>query len=384
MENFEYFNPVKIVFGQGTISELQRLLPKDKKILMLYGGGSIKSNGVYDQVVKALEGFDFIEFGGIEPNPHYETCMKAVEIVKKENIEFLLSVGGGSVLDGTKFIAAAAKWDKGDPWEIPLKKLPLEDALPLGSVITLPATGSEMNCGAVISRVSTHEKFHFIDPHVFPQFSIIDPATTFTLPEKQTINGIVDTFVHVMEQYMTRDVNTPLQDQLALGIIKTLIQEAPKVLENPEDYDVRANLFWCATLGLNGLIACGAVQDWGTHMLGHELTAIYGLDHARTLAAVMPSLWRWKKEAKADKLVKYGSEVWEIDTSDKDAAAELAIHLTEEFFHSIKMPTKLAAYGIDAKEAAAEVMRRFEQQGALYGEDLDIDCNAAFEIISHS
>jgi NADP-dependent alcohol dehydrogenase len=378
MLNFNYYNPVRVVFGKDTIAELPHLLPAGVKIMMTYGGGSIFKNGVYDQVKKALKNFSMVEFGGIEPNPHYETCMKAVELAKKENVGFLLAVGGGSVLDGTKFIAAAISWKQGDPWKI-LTNLdkPLTAAIPLGSVITLPATGSEMNCSSVVSRAETKEKFFFADPMVYPKFSVIDPQATFSLPTKQTVNGIVDTYVHVMEQYLTFDVNTPLQDRLAEGIIKTLIEESPKVLANPKDYDGRANLFWCATMGLNGVIACGVAQDWATHMIGHELTAIYGLDHGVTLAIVMPELWRYKFADKKAKLAKLGKEVFGVDSG------EAAIEKTEAFFHSIGMKTKLADYGVSAKDAAEQVKKRFNDRGSRFGEHGDIDGNATHAILSN-
>lgn len=376
MEEFTYYNPVKIVFGRDTIRKLPEVLPPEGRILVLYGGGSVKRNGIFDQVAAALAGRDWLEFGGIEANPRYETCMRAVDMIKRENIGFLLAVGGGSVLDGVKFIAAAAVWRQGDPWEIVSRGQQFDNALPLGSVITLPATGSEMNCVAVISRDSTGEKLAFSGTPLFPRFSIIDPATTFSLPEKQTVNGIVDTFVHVMEQYATRDVDTPLQDRQSFAIVKTLLEEAPKVIAEPENYSARANLFWCATMGLNGLLACGTVGDWSTHMLGHELTAIYGIDHARTLAVALPAVWRYKLDSKAGKLVKLGREIWNC------ADAEATIRQTEAFFHSLKVPTRLRDYGIDPASAAAEVSRRFEQRQAIHGEDQDIDAAAAFAIVS--
>ena len=382
MLNFSYYNPVKIVFGKDTVTELPQLLPSKARVMMVYGGGSIRKNGVYDQVKKALAAFTVIEFGGIEPNPHYETCMQAVELVRKEKVDFLLAVGGGSVVDGTKFIAAAARWTAGDPWNILLEHPTLTDAVPLGCVITLPATGSEMNCNSVISRAATKEKFFFGDPLVYPKFSIVDPQTTFSLPQRQTVNGIVDSFVHVMEQYMTYDVNSPLQDRLAESIVKTLILEGPKVLARPTDYDVRANLFWCSTMALNGLIGCGIVQDWATHMIGHELTAVYGLDHAVTLAIVMPSLWRVRKADKLDKLVRFGREVYGLTAADPQEAAGQTIARTEAFFHSIGMKTKLADYGVDAKAAAEEIRRRFSERGTKVGEKEDIDGEVAFTILS--
>lgn len=381
MNNFEFYCPTKIVFGKGSIAKLEELIDKNQKVLMIYGGGSIKKNGVYDQVKEALKNHTVIEFSGIEPNPTYETCMKAVEVVKKENIDFLLAVGGGSTLDGTKFIAAAAKYEGEEPYDLAAKEVPAKDALPLGSVMTLPATGSEMNCAAVISRTSTQEKFAMRDPHVYPQFSIVDPETTFSLPIGQVRNGIVDTFVHVMELYATYDVNTPLQDSWALGLIKTLVQEAPKVMANNTDYDAKANISWCATCGLNYWLSVGAVQDWATHRIGHELTAFYGLAHGQSLAIVLPRLWKERKQEKANKLAKLAREVYGCQETDELKAADCAIEKTEAFFNSIGMPTKLSDYKVDAKEAAQRVKERFEQRGTVLGEDLKITPQMVYDIL---
>lgn len=382
MNNFEFYCPTRIVFGKGAISELKNLIDRSKKILMLYGGGSIKQNGVYEQVKQALDGFNVVEFAGIEPNPTYETCMKAVELIKNEGIDFLLAVGGGSVLDGTKFIAAAAKF-QGEPWDILSRNACVADAMPLASVITLPATGSEMNDNSVISRTSTQEKLCFSSEKVYPSFSIIDPETTYSLPTRQTLNGIVDTFVHVAEQYATYDTNTPLQDSWALGLLKTLIMEAPKVLENPKDYDARANIFWCATCGLNYWISVGCVQDWATHMIGHELTAFYNLDHGQTLAVVMPSLWRNQKTNKCAKLAKMGREVYGFSGSDDIKACEFAIEKTEEFFNSIGQKTKLADYNVDKNKAAKLVFERFKARGAVFGERGNLTPEVVQEIIEN-
>lgn len=383
MNNFEFYCPTKMVFGKGSIAKLEELIDKNKKVLMIYGGGSIKKNGVYDQVKTALKNHTLFEFSGIEPNPTYETCMKAVELVKKENIDFLLAVGGGSTLDGTKFIAAAAKYKGEEPYDIVSKELAIDEALPLGSVMTLPATGSEMNCAAVISRTSTQEKFAMRDPHVYPQFSIIDPETTFSLPTGQVRNGIVDTFVHVMELYSTYDVNTPLQDSWALGLIKTLIQEAPKVLANNTDYDAKANICWCATCGLNYWLSVGAVQDWSTHRIGHELTAFYGLAHGQSLAIVLPRLWQARKADKAQKLAKLAREVYGCQETDELKAADCAIKKTEEFFNSIGMPTKLADYKVDANEAAQRVKDRFEKRGTVLGEDLKVTPQMVYDVLKN-
>lgn len=284
MENFSFYNPVKILFGKGQIANIAQEIPANAKILITYGGGSIKSNGVYDQVKTALAGRNFLEFGGIEANPHLETLLKAVELIRSQGIDFLLAVGGGSVLDGTKFIAAAVPFE-GDPWDILAKQAPVKAALPIGTVLTLPATGSEMNTNSVVTKWETQEKLFFASPLVFPKFSVLDPETTFSLPPRQIGNGIVDAFTHVMEQYLTYPANAPLQDRWAESILQTLIEEGPKTLANPDDYASRANVVWSATLALNGLIGAGVPQDWTTHMIGHELTALHGL--------ITPKLWRW-------------------------------------------------------------------------------------------
>ncbi|HNW25533.1 MAG TPA: iron-containing alcohol dehydrogenase [Candidatus Gastranaerophilaceae bacterium] len=381
MLNFEFCCPTKVVFGKGSIAKLSELIDNDKKILMIYGGGSIMKNGVYNQVKVALNDFNMIEFGGIEPNPTYETCMEAVKIVKKEKINFLLAVGGGSVLDATKFIAAAAKYKGEEPYDIISKCAPFDEFIPFGSVITLPATGSEMNANTVISRKSTQEKLALQSGKLYPTFSIIDPEVTFTLPTKQTVNGIVDTFVHVMEQYATYDVNSPLQDSWALGLIKTLINESPKVLTNPKDYEARANIFWCATCGLNFWLSCGLVQDWATHRIGHELTALYGLDHGQSLAIILPRLWQYKKKDKAKKLAKMARDVYGCVEKDELKAADYTIKKTEEFFNSIGMKTKLSDYGINPQEAAKIVKERLEQRKVVFGENNDITPQVAYEVL---
>lgn len=384
MNNFEFYCPTKVLFGKGTIEELPKLIDKSKKVLMIYGGGSIKKNGVYEQVKNALEGYQLYEFGGIEPNPKYETCMQAVELIKREGIDFLLAVGGGSTLDGTKFIAAAAKYEGDDAYDaILIRQEEVKNALPLADIITLPATGSEMNNGAVISRISTSEKLPFHSDSVFPQFSIIDPQVTFSLPVKQTINGIVDTFVHVMEQYCTYDVNTPLQDDWALGILRTLIKEAPKVLAEPNDYEARANIFWCATCGLNYWISLGAVQDWATHMIGHEITAFYGIDHGQSLAIVLPRLLKNQKVPKSKKLAKLAREVFCVNETVDLKAADKAIENIEEFFNAIGMKTKLSDYEIDAAEAAEKIKERFALRNAAFGEKGNITADTAYEIVKN-
>ncbi|MCC6071815.1 iron-containing alcohol dehydrogenase [Massilia sp. GCM10020059] len=348
MLNFDFYNPTRILFGEGQIASLSTLVPAGARVMMLYGGGSIRQNGVYDEVMAALAGHSVTEFGGIEPNPSYETLMRAIEQVKAGKIDFLLAVGGGSVIDGTKFVAAGAMLDE-DPWSIFDKRSAnIVDALPFGTVLTLPATGSEMNSGGVVTRKSTQEKRSFMSRKVFPQFSILDPAKTFTLPVRQVGNGVVDAFAHIMEQYLTYPVNAKVQDRFAEGLLLTLIEEGPKALSDPQDYEVRANVMWCATLALNGLIGVGVPQDWATHMVGHELTALYHLDHAQTLAVILPNMLRARREEKRAKLLQYAERVWGLSGGDEDTRIEAAIARTEQFFASMGVGTRLADYGLGA------------------------------------
>ncbi|MBN2046842.1 MAG: iron-containing alcohol dehydrogenase [Anaerolineaceae bacterium] len=383
MKTFEFYNRTRVVLGQNTISRIADLVPRGAKVLLTYGGGSIKANGVYAQVMDALKGFDVVEFGGIEPNPLYETLMKAVEVVQSEQIDFILAVGGGSVVDGSKFIAAAVKLPADvDPWAILADQVEVTDALPLACVLTLPATGTESNPNAVISRKETTEKLSFAADAVFPVFAILDPLTTYTLPEKQVRNGIVDAFTHVMEQYMTQPCAAPLQDRFAESILQTLVEIAPDAMkiETP-DYDARANLMWCATMALNTLIGKGVVTDWATHGIGHELTAFYGVAHAESLAIVMPGLFRHEKELKRAKLLQYAERVWGITGDDEDAVIEAAIARQESFYHSIGMPTRLSDYGIDAEEAATRIEERFAERGTVLGEADNITPKVTGEIL---
>lgn len=382
MLNFTYQNPTKIVFGKGSIAELPRLLPAGSKIMMLYGGGSIKRNGVYDQVTQALKRHEFVEFAGIEPNPHYETCMKAVEQAKAEGVSFLLAVGGGSVIDATKFIGAAAAYRGKDPWDMMTNwaRVPA-DPMPLGCVLTLPATGSEMNGGSVITRVSTQDKLFFVTQQTFPRFSILDPEATFTLPPRQSANGIVDAWVHTTEQYLTYPADAPLQDRQAEAILLTLLEEGPKVLANPNDYGARANVMWTATLALNGLIACGVPQDWATHMIGHELTALYGVDHAQSLAIVSPGLLRHQKQRKRAKLLQLADRVWGLREGGEDARIEQAIDRTEAFFRSLGVKTRLSEYSIP-EEAVDLVASRLAKRRMKLGEHQDLSENDIKEILA--
>jgi NADP-dependent alcohol dehydrogenase len=374
MNNFEYKNPVKILFGKGQIANMGKELPADTKILVLYGGGSIFKNGVYDQTARALEGFDWMEFGGIEANPTYETCMEAVKVVKRENIGYLLAVGGGSVLDAAKFIAAAALYENGDPWDFLRHRhqINVQKALPLGAVLTLPATGSEMNGNSVISRTGTQEKMAFSSIHVMPQFSVLDPETVFSLPDRQVANGIVDAFVHVIEQYLTYPVNSPLQDRQAEAVLLTLIEEGPKVLANRQDYEAAANFMWSATIALNGLLGVGVPQDWATHGIGHELTAYHGIDHARTLAIVLPGMMDIRRKQKEAKILQYGARIWNLTEGTVDERIDTAIQKTVAFFESVGIPTRLPEYGVPA-ETIDKIEVRFTGRGTRMGEYGDID-----------
>ncbi len=363
MLNFNFHNPVKILFGEGKVTELPQNIPADAKILMTYGGGSIKKNGVYEQVKKALANYNVLEFGGIEPNPRYETAMKAVEIVKNENIDFLLAVGGGSVVDATKFIAAAAPYKGGEPWEFIAQAIPVQSAVPLGVVLTLPATGTEMNKNAVITREATQEKMAFYSPHVMPQFSVLDPSFTYSLPKRQVANGVVDAFVHVLEQYMTYPVNSPVQDRFSEGIMLTLIEEGRKAisLETP-DYNNRANITWAATMALNGIIASGVKECWATHKIGHELTAFHGLDHALTLAIVLPGFMNMVKERRTEKMVQFAERVWNITEGDDMSKIDLLIEKTDSFFREMGMLTLLSEHGIGL-ETIDKIVERFKSRG---------------------
>lgn len=382
MQNFTYHNPVTLVFGKGTIDRLADLVPNEIAVLLLYGGGSIRANGVYSQVRAALADRPVLEFGGIEANPHYETCMRAVAEVKRAEVGFVLAVGGGSVLDAAKFIAAAACYTAtDDPWDFMANRQPIDAALALGAVLTLPATGSEMNANAVVSRVGTREKLHFGSPHVYPKFSILDPETTYTLPPRQTANGVVDAFLHVMEQYMTHPSDAPLQDRQSEAVLLTLVEEGPKALVAPRDYAVRANLMWCATQALNGVIGCGVPQDWASHMIGHELTALYGIDHAQSLAVVLPSLLRHQIAPKRAKLVQFAARVWGLSEGSDDARAAAAIDRTEAFFRSLGVGTKLSDYGI-GPEAARIVAERLEARGMRLGEHGDLGPDAVTAILT--
>lgn len=371
MLNFSFQNPTRVLFGEGQISQLRQLIPAGSKVLLTYGGGSIKHNGVYQQVQAALKDVQWLEFGGIEPNPTYETLSKAVALVRAEQIDFLLAVGGGSVVDGTKYIAAAARYD-GDGWDLLAKKQKVKAALPMGVVLTLPATGSESNSFAVITQQSSQQKLSFGSPLLYPQFAVLDPTVTYSLPPRQLSNGVVDAYVHVMEQYLTYPVGAAVQDRFAEGLLLTLLEFGPKAMQQPQDYNIRANLMWSATMALNGLIGVGVPQDWSTHLIGHQLTALYGLDHAQTLAIVLPAVMLQQREQKRDKLLQYGRRVFGLQHQDEERLIDEAISHTRQFFEQMGVPTRLADYGIGAEAVAAVVNKLIELQVERCGEHGDM------------
>ena len=386
MLNFDYQNPTRIIFGQGSTSKLSRSVPPKARVLVLYGGGSVRRNGTLDDVLAALQqdGERHVaEFSGIEPNPTFETLMRAVQQVHEEQIDFLLAMGGGSVIDGTKFVAAAARLPASeDAWSIlESRGRVIKDALPFGAVLTLPATGSEMNAGGVVTRAATHDKISFSSRLLYPQFSILDPVRTYTLPTRQVANGVVDAFVHTMEQYLTYPVDARVQDRFAEGLLRTLVEIGPDAVARPEDYDTRANLVWSATMALNGLIGAGVPQDWATHMIGHELTALHGIDHGRTLAIVLPAVMEVRREAKRDKLLQYAERVWDIRDGDADARIDAAIARTRAFFESLGVPTRLGDYQLGA-DAIDPLVAALEKHGMTQlGEKQDITPDVSRQIL---
>jgi NADP-dependent alcohol dehydrogenase len=367
MQNFSFYNPTNIVFGKGRLNELDQLVPENAKVLITYGGGSAKRTGLLDTVKNELAKSTrtVLEFGGIPANPRLEVLLETIKLVREEKVDFLLAVGGGSVIDGTKFICIASHADEFIGRERELMNfgvtpVPVDNAVPFGTVLTLPATGSEMNHGAVIS--DGEDKLPVFSTHAFPQFSIVDPTITFTLPAKQVANGIVDSFIHTVEQYITFPAEGRFQDRTAEGILQTLIEIGKKTYDNPEDYDSRANLVWCSTMALNGLIGAGVPQDWTTHVLGAPITALFGIDHARTLAIIQPANWRTRKVQKREKLLQYAERIWGITEGSEDDRIENAIQKTEDFFHSLDIPTRFSDYDL-GEEAIEKVLANIEKHG---------------------
>ena len=384
MFNFDFYNPTRIVFGPDTIARLDDLVPTDARVMVLFGGQSARKTGTLAQVNEALGARHVQEFGGIEPNPSYETLMQAVAQVREQQLDFLLAVGGGSVIDGTKFVAAAVGYE-GDAWNIlETRGAGIRQALPFANVLTLPATGSEMNHSGVVTRRATQAKLPFRSVHVFPQFSILDPSKTQTLPVRQLANGVVDAFVHVMEQYLTYPVDARVQDRFAEGLLQTLIEIGPQVLKESADYSTRANLMWTATLALNGLIGAGVPQDWSTHMIGHELTALHGIDHARTLAIVLPANLKVRREAKRAKLLQYAERVWHISQGNDEQRIDAAIQKTRTFFESLGLPTRLAAYQLDADDIDGLLKQLDAHRLTALGEHSNVTLDVSRQILEAS
>jgi len=381
MLNFSFHNPTKIHFGVGQIEAIKKEIPANAKVLVIYGGGSIKKNGIFDQVAAALAEHEWFEFSGIEPNPTYDTVVKALAVIKEHQVDYLLAVGGGSVIDGSKFISAAALFEGEDPWDIIAKRARIKAALPLGVVLTLPATGSETNAGAVLTR--NGHKLPFASKLVRPAFAVLDPSVTLTLSDRQVSNGVVDAFVHTIEQYLTYDVNAKVQDRFAEGLLQTLIEDGPKALaeDTREDLDIRGNLMWSATMALNGLIGSGVPQDWTTHMIGHELTGSYNIDHARTLSILLPSVLRNRRVAKREKLLQYAERVWHLFEGDDESRIDQAIENTVQFFKTMQVPTSLTEVDLDAGHID-DILAKLKQHGMVaLGEKRDVTLDVSREIL---
>lgn len=377
MYNFEFQNPTKLIFGKGTIARIKDEIPAGTKLMLTFGGGSVKKNGVYEQVIDALKDYDVVEFWGIEPNPKVETLRKAIELGKRENVDFILAVGGGSTLDGTKLIACGIKYD-GDAWELVLDNSLVKSGVPFASVMTMPATGSEMNSGAVISNLATKEKFAFYS--YYPKFSILDPEVTYSIPEYQVSCGIADTFVHVMEQYLTTTGINSLMDRWAEGLLMNLIDIAPGIAEDHKNYDLMSQYMLSATMGLNGFIAMGVPQDWATHMIGHELTALHGVTHGESLAIVLPATMTVLSEQKKLKILQYGERVWGITEGSESERITKAIEKTEQFFRLLGLKTRLHELNI-GEDTIAEIERRFNERGVKLGECKNVTGTVARAIL---
>lgn len=376
MNNFIFQNPVKLIFGRGMVSKIKSQIPEGKRVLVTFGGGSVKKNGIYDQVIAALEGREYIEFWGIEPNPRVDTLRDAVKKGREFGAEWVLAVGGGSVADGTKLISVAIATDK-DPWQIVLDG-DTQNRIPMGVVMTLPATGSEMNGNGVISNHATKEKYPIYG--VYPEFSILDPQATFTLPKYQIACGLADTFVHVMEQYVTASGESMLMDRWSEGILSTLIELAPKIEKDQTNYDTMANFMLSSTMALNGIISMGVTEDWATHLIGHEITALTNLTHGHTLVVVMPSLLNVLRMYKGDKIVQLGERVFGIKKSSKEESIDATIKAVENFFRSLGLKTRLSENNI-GEDVIVEIVKRFQERGTTLGEH-NIDYKTVEKILN--
>ncbi|UTE73962.1 iron-containing alcohol dehydrogenase [Rossellomorea marisflavi] len=351
MNGFTFYNPTKLIFGKGQVEQLKDLVPQyGKKVLLVYGGGSIKKSGLYDQVTAVLNDIDaeVFELAGVEPNPRLTTVRRGVDICKEEGIDFLLAVGGGSVIDCTKAIAAGAKYD-GDAWDLVTKKAFASEALPFGTVLTLAATGSEMNAGSVITNWETNEKYGWGSPVTFPQFSILDPENTFTVPKNHTIYGMVDMMSHVFEQYFHNATNTPLQDRMCESVLKVVIETAPKLINDLENYELRETILYSGTIALNGMLQMGYNGDWGSHNIEHAVSAVYDIPHAGGLAILFPNWMKHNLNVNPARFAQLAERVWNVDPEGKtqEEVALEGIEKLREFWSSIGAPSRLADYDID-------------------------------------
>lgn len=385
MNNFDFYNPTKIIFGSNQIEQIKNEVPEGAKVLLLYGGGSIKRNGVFDQVMSALSDFEVIEFGGILANPEYDTLLKALEVIKSEKVDFILAVGGGSVIDGTKFLSSATLYDGNNPWDILTNRIRTFEGLPFGTVLTMPATGSEMNSGAVITRESTKEKLTMGGPGLFPKFSVLDPNVVKSIPKRQIANGLTDSFVHVLEQYMTYPVGAGLQDRFAESILSNILEIAPKMMGKEFNETIAGEYMWSCTMALNGLIQKGVPTDWAIHIIGHELTALYGIDHARTLAILTKSHYTKNFESKKEKLAQCAERVFGISKGTIDEKAQKCIDKIEGYFHSLDIKTKLSEYTKDFVNAPQLIASRMEERGWVeLGERGEVTPKVVEEIVGMS
>jgi alcohol dehydrogenase len=351
VQNFIFQNPTKLIFGKDQLVHLKTEIPRyGNKVLLVYGGGSIKRSGLYDKVLSLLNeiGAQVFELSGVEPNPRVSTARKGVEICKQEGVDLILAVGGGSVIDCTKLIAAGAKYD-GDPWDLVIKKASAKEALPFGTVLTLAATGSEMNSGSVITNWDTNEKYGWGSPLTFPKFSILDPVHTYTVPRDQTIYGMVDMMSHVIEHYFHLEDNTDLQDRMCEGLLLTVMETAPKLLADLENYDHRATILYCGTMALNGMLNMGYRGDWATHNLEHAVSAIYDIPHGGGLAILFPHWLEHNLHVKPERFKKFAVRVFGVNPEGKTAeeAGLEGIRKLREFWNSIEAPSRLADYDID-------------------------------------
>ncbi|GAM58363.1 NADH-dependent butanol dehydrogenase A [Vibrio ishigakensis] len=376
MYNFDFCNPTRILFGEGSVDKMAKYIPAEAKVLVVYDS-IIEQIGILDKVLAKVPN-QVIKFDKIQSNPKFEILMEAVEMVREQGLDFILAVGGGSTMDGAKFISIAShnKAFIGNEAEI-LHITPMDDdriteSIPVGTVVTLPATGSEMNPHAVISH--GEDKLGISSPFVYPKFSVLDPTYTYSLPRGQVANGIADSFIHTAEQYVTYPAEGRFQDRTAEGIMRTLIEVSEKTLNDPTDYDARANLMWCSTMALNGLIGSGVPQDFATHMIGHEVTSLFNIPHAPSLVMIMPALWRVRKEQKAAKLVQFAERVWDITEGSDDEKIDLAIQKTEDFFRSLGLKTRFSDYGYQFSdvEPVLTLLEKHDMTALTETKDVDL------------